>query len=58
MQLIVKSFEVVIIPVLMLQISCKPVVHAHHDFKILMHNWKGEQINFKFLLFIQFRLLR
>lgn len=38
MQLIAKSFEGVIVPVLMLQISCKPVVHAHHDFKILMHN--------------------
>ena len=34
-----------------MQISNKPVVQACHDFKILMHTSKGEEINFKFLLF-------
>ena len=34
-----------------MQISYKPVVQACHDFKILMHTSKGEEINFKFLLF-------
>ena len=40
-----------------MQISYKPVVQACHDFKILMHTSKGEEINFKFL-FIQFRFVR
>ena len=34
-----------------MQISYKPVVQACHDFKILMYTSKGEEINFKFLLF-------
>ena len=34
-----------------LQISYKPVVQACHDFKILIHISKGEEINFKFYLF-------
>ena len=49
----VKSFEVVIIPVLNventhMQISHKRVIQACHDFKILTHTSKGEEINFKF----------
>ena len=36
-----------------MQISCKPVVQACHDFKILVDTSRGEEINFKFL-FIQF----
>ena len=32
-----------------MQISYKPVVQAYHDFKILMHTSKGEEINFKFI---------
>ena len=40
-----------------MQISNKPVVQACHDFKILTHTSKGEEINFKFL-FIQFRFVR
>ena len=35
----------------LMQISYKPVVQACHDFKILMHTSKGEEINFKFLFF-------
>ena len=34
-----------------MQISYKPVVQACHDFKILIHISKGEEINFKFYLF-------
>ena len=34
-----------------MQISYKPVVQACQDFKILMCTSKGEEINFKFLLF-------
>ena len=34
-----------------MQISYKPVVQACHDFKILIHISKGEEINFKFCLF-------
>ena len=40
-----------------MQIAYKPVGQACHDFKILMHSSKGEEINFKFL-FIQFRFVR
>ena len=40
-----------------MQISNKPVVQACHDFKILTHISKGEEINFKFL-FVQFRIVR
>ena len=40
-----------------MQISNKPVVQACHDFKILTHTSKGEEINFKFL-FVQFRIVR
>ena len=58
---VVKSLQV-IIQVSMLEThahadSYKPVVQAWHDFIILMHTSKGEQINFKFL-FVQFRLVR
>ena len=38
-------------------ISYNPVGRACHDFKILMHTSKGEEINFKFL-FIQFKFVR
>ena len=40
-----------------MQISYKPVVQACHDFLILMHSSKEQQIKFKFL-FIQFMLVR
>ena len=40
-----------------MQIYYKLVVQACHDFKILMHTSKGEEINFKFL-FIEFRFVR
>ena len=39
-----------------MQISVKLVAEACDDFKILTHTSKGEQINFKFLLF-QFMLV-
>ena len=42
---------------MLMQIYYKPVVQACHDFKLLMHTSKGEEINFKFL-FIQFRFVR
>ena len=35
-----------------MQTSSKPVVQACDDFKILMHISKGEQINFKFLVYM------
>ena len=52
---VAKSFEVVIIPVLMLktyapQISYKPVVQACNDFIILMRTSKGEQSLYLFSL--------
>ena len=42
---------------MLMQIYYKPVVQACHDFKLLMHTSKGEEINFNFL-FIQFRFVR
>ena len=40
-----------------MQISNKPVVQACHDFKILMHTSKGEEINFKKKRYVFFLLL-